>query len=161
MSIHLRESYYIQFHYSLFRVLPTPGIEWSPLSFIVWSFNQDFDTCSVHYRASVCNSGVLNSTLCFSSSSKVSIHGYGGAAMPVCWLPAWCTCGSGSTIVTGLNETVRSSVRYSPRMSSSWALSASLLSSSEGHLGPLFAGIVILLLLPVPHVIAGHVPLVK
>ena len=136
------------------RVSPVQGI------LMYRDLDQDFDTCSVHYRASVCSSGVSNFTF-FSSSSKVSILGYGGATMLVCWLPAWCTCGSGSTIVTGLNETVRSSARYSPRMSSSWVLSASLLSSSEGHLGPLLAGIVILLLLPVPHVTAGHVPLVK
>ena len=96
----------------------------------------------------------------FVSSSKVSIPGYGGAAMPVCWLPAWYMCGSGSTIVSGLNKSVGSSVRYNPRMSSSWVPSASLLSSSEGRLGPLLASVVILLL-PVPHVIAGHVPLVK
>ena len=123
-----------------------------------------FDKCSVHYRAECLQLNVplteVHVYYVF-SSRKVSIPGYGGAVMPVCWLPAWCTCGSGSTIVTGLNETVRPSARYSPRMSSLWVPSASLLPSSEGHLDPLLVSAFIVFLLPVPRVTAGHVPLVK
>ena len=122
-----------------------------------------FDKCSVHYRAKCLQLRCVPLTEVYYvfSSRKVSIPGYGGAAMPVCWLPAWCTCGSGSTIVTGRNETVRPSARYSPRMNSSWVPSASLRPSSEGHLDPLLVSAFGVFPLPVPRVTAGHVPLVK
>ena len=137
------------------RVSPVQGI------LMYRDLDQDFDTCSVHYRASVCSSGVSNFTFFF--FLQQGLHTWlwwcryaGMLAAGLVYVWEWLNhCDRAKR-----NSQVLSEIQ-SPRMSSSWVLSASLLSSSEGHLGPLLASVVILLLLPVPHVIAGHVPLVK